>query len=561
MSHVLSCYPLSLPFRLELERRSGEKLEYLTLTELRTQPVVKMLHKLFMVRGSNLRIAIEDDTSKALLPILGLLASITRARRLVIVEEKHTVRRLNRSEAIGSALSVGWESLLAAMSMWRGHRQMKRLLNAPRIHPRVGVGRRVAYLNCNLWFGVKAGGSVGHISGVVNALTGLGHDVDFYTVGGRLMVNDHARLVPLDPPKSLAMPFERTYFRFDALCERQLARDLAEQQPSFIYQRMSIGNFVGVRLSRQFGIPLIIEYNGSEVWVAKNWGKPLRYEKVGQDAEDVCLRHAHLIVTISDVLAEELMSRGVERERIVVYPNCIDPSMFDPAAFKKGDVDGFRAVLGCGPQNTIATFIGTFGQWHGVDVLARAIAAMVESHPHLFESGLRFVLVGDGQKMPLVREILSPPHVAKVVTLTGLVPQKDAPRYLASSDILLSPHVANADGTKFFGSPTKLFEYMAMARGIVASDLDQLGQVLRPAILVTANGDIDMSQASSAIAVLTPPGDIAAMASAIELLVRNVRLRQELGLNARTVALSRYTWRHHVQAILEGLDRAANRVQ
>jgi len=44
-------------------------------------------------------------------------------------------------------------------------------------------------------------------------------------------------------------------------------------------------------------------------------------------------------------------------------------------------------------------------------------------------------------------------------------------------DILLSPHVPLEDGKRpFFGSPTKLFEYMAMGNGIVASRLGQIGE-------------------------------------------------------------------------------------
>jgi glycosyltransferase involved in cell wall biosynthesis len=509
------------------------------------------------VRGPELRLAIEDESSRALLPVLALLATVTRARRLLIVEEDHKTRSFGRLRAASGALHLAWESLLASVSLWRKNRQLRRLLQVSRTEYKIGPGGRVGYLNCNLWFGVKAGGSVGHISGVVNALTGMKHEVDFYTAGGRLLVNDKARLVQLKAPSNLAVPFEKTYYRFDSSCTRQIAHDFARHVPSFIYQRMSIGNFTGVKLSRQFRIPLVIEYNGSEVWVAKNWGRPLRYEKTGTDAEEACLRHAHLIVTISDVLAEELVSRGVERERIVVYPNCIDPEMFDPAAYADAELEKLRASLGFDASHTLATFIGTFGQWHGSDVLAQAIASMTRTHRELFERGLRFVLVGDGLKMPIVKEILSPPEVAKYVRLTGLVPQREAPRYLAASNLVLSPHMANADGSKFFGSPTKLFEYLAMARGIVASDLDQIGQVLRPAVFVDNEGKVDASQAARAVAVLVPPGDVAALSNGIALLMRDVPLRQQLGANARAVALSRYTWQHHVEAILSGLERVS----
>jgi glycosyltransferase involved in cell wall biosynthesis len=558
VSHVLSTYPLSLPYRAELERATGAQFEYLTISELRSRlTFVGMLRRLFGLRGTELRVAIEDESSRALLPILALLAAITRVRRLLIVEENHATRRLGRLRAATGVLHLAWESVLAARSMWRSQSVLRRLLKTPRDEYPIGPGGRVGYLNCNLWFGVKAGGSVGHISGVVNALTGLGHAVDFYTAGGRLLVNERARFVQLKAPSILAVPFEKTYYRFDSSCTRQIGHDFTSHVPAFIYQRMSIGNFTGVRLSRKFGIPLVIEYNGSEVWVARNWGRPLRYERTGNDAEEVCLRHAHLIVTISEVLADELIRRGVERERIVVYPNCIDPAMFDPAAYVPPHIARLRNSLDLDSSHTLATFIGTFGQWHGSDVLARTIASMVDTHPELFEMGLRFVLVGDGLKMPIIREILAPPKVAKYVRLTGLVPQRDAPLYLAASDLVLSPHVANTDGSKFFGSPTKLFEYLAMARGIVASDLDQLGQVLRPAVFVRGDGHIDASQAREAVAVLTPPGDVGALSAGIALLFRDVGLRRQLGANARAVALARYTWQHHVEAILSGLDRVS----
>ena len=70
-----------------------------------------------------------------------------------------------------------------------------------------------------------------------------------------------------------------------------------------------------------------------------------------------------------------------------------------------------------------------------------------------------------------MRQILSAWRRSRIAVLTGLVPQEDGPEHLAACDILASPHVPNADGTPFFGSPTKLFEYMAMGKGIVASNL------------------------------------------------------------------------------------------
>jgi glycosyltransferase involved in cell wall biosynthesis len=121
--------------------------------------------------------------------------------------------------------------------------------------------------------------------------------------------------------------------------------------------------------------------------------------------------------------------------------------------------------------------------------------------------------------------------------MTGRVQQDSAPTYLAAADVLVSPHVPNPDGTPFFGSPTKIFEYMAMGRGIVASALGQLADVLD----------------DGRTALLVPPGDEAALAAGLEKLIMSRQLRESLGTNARAVVEESYTWRIHTRRIIERL--------
>lgn len=557
MHRVLSNYPLSLPYRTSLERKFGA-LEYLTVSEMRQIGIGSMVRKLWGVRGGVLSIAFEDDTSRALLPVLVILASISRAKSLQVVDDGMDTTAVGRWSGFVSGVKLAIESARASIALWSAGRELRRLGVAAPLLPRPTANPRVAYLNCNLWFGVKAGGSVGHISGVANALMDLGHPVDFYSVGGRLLVDDRATFHALPPPRMLAMPFEATYYRFDGTCEQAIRRDFDRAVPGFIYQRMSIGNFTGVRLSRAYGIPLVLEYNGSEAWIAKNWGRPLRFHEAAVAAEDACLRHAHTVVTVSDVLGDELRARGVPSDRIVVYPNCIDPGMFDPSRFSADQLASLRAQFGFAVEDIVATFVGTFGQWHGVDVLAQAVRRLIdEDREFLDRHRLRFLLVGDGLKMNQVKQFLAGAEQGPYVRLAGLVPQTEAPKYLAASDILLSPHVKNPDGTAFFGSPTKLFEYLAMGKGIVASDLDQLGEVLRPAVEVNANGEL--RAASEAVAMLVPPGDVTALCAGIKRLAEDAPLRAALGSRARSLALSKYTWRHHTQAIIDGLERVVGR--
>jgi glycosyltransferase involved in cell wall biosynthesis len=262
-------------------------------------------------------------------------------------------------------------------------------------------------------------------------------------------------------------------------------------------------------------------------------------------------------MTISKVLRDELIERGVESERIVYYPNCIDPLIFDPNRFNKEACNKLRQQYNIPEDAIVLTFIGTFGVWHGVDILAQAIRKLIEEDESwLTQRKVHFLLVGDGARMPLVKEILQPYLEKTYLTLTGLITQEKAPAYLAASDILLSPHVPNTDGTKFFGSPTKLFEYMAMGKAIIASDLEQIGEILENSIRAGNLSSVTaFPQEASDLAVLCKPGNVEELIESIRFLVENPVWRSRLGKNVQQEALEKYTWKHHVDVFLMALTK------
>jgi glycosyltransferase involved in cell wall biosynthesis len=147
-------------------------------------------------------------------------------------------------------------------------------------------------------------------------------------------------------------------------------------------------------------------------------------------------------------------------------------------------------------------------------------------------------MIGDGVRLGATRMRIEAAGAASETVFAGRTDQADGPAHLAACDILVSPHVPNADGTPFFGSPTKLFEYMAMGRPIVASRLDQIGEVL----------------VDEETALLVPPGDVDALASAIARLIADSELRARLGAAARARAVEAHTWRAHTRRILDALE-------
>jgi glycosyltransferase involved in cell wall biosynthesis len=239
----------------------------------------------------------------------------------------------------------------------------------------------------------------------------------------------------------------------------------------------------------------------------------------------------------------------------------VDPDIFNPARFDADELKDVRAQHGIPADAKVLGFIGTFGQWHGVDFLARCINDLVENNlPWIEKNKIHFMLVGDGAKMAIVRQSLGADPLNRFVSLTGLVAQAEAPKFLACADILVSPHIPNADRSEFFGSPTKLFEYMAMEKPILASALGQIADVVsgRGA---TRLGPLPQG-VNRACGLLFEPGNPEAFKQGLRRLVENPSLAASLARAARAEVLARYTWKQHTNAILQqmvelGLSRRA----
>lgn len=552
-TYAVAGYPLSQPYRTRLEQDIGRIDDCIYLGELRRLPARELLRRLTAIRADRLFLTMEDLESEAILNALVLVASATRARGLIGVGPDGRKFSVSRWKALPALMRLAAASGVCRLSSLRWRSELQTLRATERVAVRPSAGTSIAYLKTDLWFGVKAGGSVGHMAGVINGFSRKGFRIEVLAPTQLEMLDPTVVSHKLKTPSAFGLPFELNYCRFQDMFVRQALQILKARPLAFLYQRMSVSNYAGAVLSREVRVPLVAEYNGSETWIAKNWRHSLRYHDLATMAEDAMLRHAHLVVTVSDVLRDELVERGVEPERIVTYPNCIDPAIFDPGRFPGEDRVALRNSLALGKDDVVATFVGTFGKWHGAEVLARAIKHMFDGDRQwLVRHRVRFLFVGDGLEMPRVREILSSAQAGEFVRFVGLIPQAETPRYLAASDILVSPHVPNQDGSRFFGSPTKLFEYMAMAKGIVASDLEQIGQVLKHSLRVP---DLPLvgEPTGGKLAVLVRPDDEKELIAGIRFLVERSDWRRHLGVNARKEVLGRYTWDHHVSAVLEGL--------
>ncbi len=370
--------------------------------------------------------------------------------------------------------------------------------------------------------GMFVGGAATHTTGVINGF--LAHGFDVRAIAPEPLVGvDGAERLRVSPCRSLHfVPGMNSAHYSQAVIVAA-----AGERPDFIYQRHTLGGFAGLELARRIGVPLVLEFNGSEVWIGRQWGSGrVRMEDPLAALERRNLLAASLVVVVSDVLRDRLLAGGIPAERILVDPNGVDVERLAP--YRSRPASEWRERTGQ-PQAPTVGFIGTFGPWHGVDLLPALIAATPSA---------RWIVIGAGNPLhPRVCAEIEARGVGGRVLMTGRLAHGRALELLSACDVCVSPHVPNADGSRFFGSPTKLFEYMGLGKAIVASDLEQIGAVIEH----ERNG------------LLHAPGDVAGAAAAIERLLGDDALRERLGAAAYADASDRYCWGAHVRRIVDAL--------
>ena len=242
--------------------------------------------------------------------------------------------------------------------------------------------------------------------------------------------------------------------------------------------------------------------------------------------ESYNFKKANLIVVVSNIMKNNLIKQGISEEKILFNPNGANPNKYHPNIDSSRIRDKYKLQ-----DKNVVGFIGTFGEWHGIMEMCEAIKLFFEND---FQKDTIFILIGDGVLFSQSKDYFKDCNYKENIIFTGSVDQEKAPEYLAACDIYLSPHIENKDGSIFFGSPTKLFEYMAMGKAIIASDLGQIGEVIQ----------------HKQTGYKVPPGDSTALANAIKHLIDNKSLRIKIGQNARIEILNKYTWDKNIERLL-----------
>jgi glycosyltransferase involved in cell wall biosynthesis len=202
-----------------------------------------------------------------------------------------------------------------------------------------------------------------------------------------------------------------------------------------------------------------------------------------------------------------------------VLPNAVDLSSF-PTHAEAAPQRGYEIL-----------FIGQLVHRKGFDLLARAMPLVLREVPQA-----RFVFVSHNrQGEPELRRIVEEAGVTERMELRGRVDEAEKVRLLRTAAVVAAP-------SRYEGFGIPLIEALAAGAPLVTTDVPAGNEVVE----------------HERTGLLTPYGDVEALAGAIVRLLRDRALAARLGVAGRTAVLGRYE-DDRLAADLEQLYRSLKR--
>lgn len=293
-------------------------------------------------------------------------------------------------------------------------------------------------------------------------------------------------------------------------------------RPTLVYERYAIFSLAGLLVSRLRRCPLVIECN----YTALN---PLFRQRtrlflpIARWVDRRVLSRAEVIVCVSSTIKAQIAERyGIAGDQVIVQPNAseLQPPADPPAC----------EIAGFAPDHRVIGFVGGFYPWHGLPLLARAFLKTLEAVP-----GARLLLIGEGPERATIEGLLRDHGALDKAVFTGQLPHRELPGYLQRFDVGVMPD------SNDYGSPMKIFEYMALGVPVVAPDYPPIREVFDGQGICFARGDVD------------------SFAAALTRLLADPELNRRQGQRGQALIRSRHNWQANADQTLAALDRRGHR--
>ncbi|MFE4108223.1 glycosyltransferase family 4 protein [Almyronema epifaneia] len=239
--------------------------------------------------------------------------------------------------------------------------------------------------------------------------------------------------------------------------------------------------------------------------------------------EKFAYKSATKISVITEGFAENLVGKGVSRDRMVCIPNWVDINFICPQPKHE---NAFRAAHNL-KDKFVVLYSGNIARTQGIRTIIRS-AALLKPYPEI-----AFVISGEERQLAHLDELRQELGATNVLLLP-FVAREDLPEMLAASDVGLIMQKKSMVG---FNMPSKTQVLLASGRPIIAS--------------VPSDGAAAKAVTRSGGGLVVKPENPTSLAKAILHLFKHPEKAAKLGYQGRRHAETHYSFHQALQAYEE----------
>ncbi len=234
---------------------------------------------------------------------------------------------------------------------------------------------------------------------------------------------------------------------------------------------------------------------------------------------------ANLVITTNESQKRNAIERGhCKPEKVVVVRNGPDDDLHVTARAPELDLKmDYRYLL---------AYIGVMGVQDGVEYVLYALNELINKRNR---QDIGLVLMGNGEQLPMLKNLTHDLHLNDYVRFTGWIEKHDLLRYLSISTIGLSPDPSNQ--LNDYSTMLKTMEYMAMGLPVVAFDL------------------LETRYSAANAALYAMPNRVEDFADKIEILLEDAALRQAMGDYGRKRVEDELSWNQTKKHLLNAYQQ------
>jgi glycosyltransferase involved in cell wall biosynthesis len=200
----------------------------------------------------------------------------------------------------------------------------------------------------------------------------------------------------------------------------------------------------------------------------------------------------------------------VSEDKISVFPHGINPDEMSPVP---ENLAREKVGLDVSPDTIVIGFVGSFKWYHRLDLLVEATALLRAEGV-----SVHLLLTGEGPQLSEIQERCTELGIDDAVTFTGFVEHERVHEYISACTALYG--VIDPD---HWGSPMKIYEYLACGRRVIAYDSEEFEFVTEHEFgeLVDQMSPTDVATAIRRLGNVKTEGDDSTSAKSREYILAN----------------------------------------